>query len=775
MFMENKFSLIVLYITVFSMLALIFFSDIPVYAQQDKDSTNSYLYDLSLEDLLDIKINSASRISENIFNLPQTAIIITEEEIRNRGYIDLEQLFHDIPGFDISRGNGTHYAILYQRGYRSNNTDRTLLLIDGVEENDLWSNNIWLSKQYPISNIKRVEVIYGPSSTIYGPNAFIGIINIVTKDASEIMQKKNKFGVTGQVNYGSWNTAFADLTIAAGNKNYSFTLTGRYYRSDEMDLSGFDDWNYDLSGYDLNYYKGILGINNNLIAQTAMNLDNQAYYGDTALHNVPPHYSNDKRDYYLYGKLKLKDFLLGFSTFKRDEGYGAWYRDDFELGPDNGGRWVPQNSFFYLKYEKEFSDKFSITSFTRFKEHQLTGNSKELYYMGYFNKSLGLDNLIDENGLLLPDSLIIKPYWYVTWYHTYSIQMRTEFFTHFSPTEKLDIITGMELRKSLIQGGYLISDEPKPEETALPPDILGGNNFQSTDIGLYAQLNYKISRNLDIYLGGRLDNNKVRVTGGYGTVFMPKMALIYRPGDFSLKFIYSEAYKDAGFWTKYGVTPGRLLNNPNLPPEKVQNFETSILWNISENIFMDFSAFHANYTNAIGTVVVDYIDEQGDTTQTTQHQAVGSMEITGIQSNIIYKRKSYSAYFNYTYTYPYNTESNNKIRIGDIASHKFNAGIDVFIFKKLNINLRVNYVGERPVGINTTISENPLNQINAYWLFNGSFGYKISKNLRLQLSVNNILNNQYYDPGVRSADGVYYATKLPQNERNFMFNIYVDF
>ena len=190
---------------------------------------------------------------------------------------------------------------------------------------------------------------------------------------------------------------------------------------------------------------------------------------------------------------------------------------------------------------------------------------------------------------------------------------------------------------------------------------------------------------------------------------------------------------------------------------------------------MDFSAFHANYTNAIGTVVVDYIDEQGDTTQTTQHQAVGSMEITGIQSNIIYKRKSYSAYFNYTYTYPYNTESNNKIRIGDIASHKFNAGIDVFIFKKLNINLRVNYVGERPVGINTTISENPLNQINAYWLFNGSFGYKISKNLRLQLSVNNILNNQYYDPGVRSADGVYYATKLPQNERNFMFNIYVDF
>ncbi len=774
MFMMNKFSQKVHFFTVFTVLILIFVIVIPVSAQQEKDSTNSYLYDLSLDDLLDIKINSASRISENIFNLPQTAIIITEEEIRNRGYIDLEQLFHDIPGFDISRGNGTHYAVLYQRGYRSNNTDRTLLLIDGVEENDLWSNNIWLSKQYPISNIKRVEIIYGPSSTIYGPNAFIGIINIVTKDADEIIQKK-KFGITGQVNYGSWNTAFADLTMAVGNKDYSFTLTGRYYRSDEMDLSSFDDWDYDLSGYDLNYYKDILGTNNDAVAQTALDMDNKAYYGDTALHDIPPHYSNDKRDYYLYGKLKLKDFSLGFSTFKRDEGFGTWYRDDFELGPENGGRWVPRNSFFYLKYEKEFSDKISITSFTRFKEHQLTGSSEELYYIGYFNKSLGLDNLIDENGLLLPDSLLIKPYWYLTWYHTYSIQMRTEFYTRFKPNEKMDIITGIELRKSFIQGEYLVSEVPNPEENAIPPDVEGGNNFQSRDFGIYTQINYKFSDNLDLYVGGRLDNNKIRTTGGYGTVFMPKVALIYRPDNYSFKFIYSEAYKDAGFWTKYGTTPGRLLNNPGLMPEKVRNFETSFLWNLSSNIFIDLSAYHANYTNTVGTANVSFVDENGDTIQTTQHQAIGSMQISGIQSNFIYKKDNYSAYFNYTYTYPFNTAGKDDIRIGDISTHKFNAGVDVFLFKKLNINLRLNYVGERPVGENTTIPENPLSKIDAYWLLNGAAAYVFSKNLSLQLSVNNLLNTLYYDPGVRSADGIYYAARMPQNERNFMLKLNFNF
>lgn len=759
----------------FTLFLLLYFFNNSFSQNNDDTSRVDVLYNLSLDELLNIKINSASRISENIFDIPQTALIITEEEIKNRGYIDLEQLFHDIPGFDISRGNGTHYAILYQRGYRSNNTDRTLLLIDGVEENDLWSNNIWLSKQYPISNIKRVEVIYGPASTIYGPNAFIGIINIVSKNSKDIIKNNRKIGITGQVNYGSWNTAFADLTLAAGNKDYSLSLTGRYYNSQEMDLSSYPDWDYDLSGYNIDYYKDILGTNNENIAQRAMNLDKQFYYNDTALHNIPPHYSNSKNDYYLYGKIKLKDFLIGFSTFKRDEGFGAWYRDDFELGPDHGGRWVPNNSFLYLKYENNITDKFSISSFTRFKEHKLLGSSEELYFMGYFNKNMGLGGLEDENGLLLPDSLILKPYWYITWYHTYSIQMRSEFYTKFSPNKDLDIITGIELRKGLFQGGFLISEEPNPEETASSPDIKGGNNFQSTDLGIYAQLNYNITNNLDIYLGGRLDNNKVRITGGYGTVFMPKGALIYHPGDLSIKFIYSEAYKDAGFWKKYGITPGRLLNNPNLPPEKVQNFETSVLWNISHNLFMDFSFYHANYTNAVGTVVVDFVDEQGDTIQTTQHQAIGSMEISGIQSNIIYKNKIFSTYFNYSYTYPFNTQNNKRIRIGDIASHKFNAGIDLFLFKKLNLNLRVNYVGEKPVGENTTISENPYSEIEAYWLFNGALGYKISKNFRLQLSANNILNNKYYDPGVRSADGIYYAARLPQNERNLMFNIYVDF
>ena len=122
-----------------------------------------------------------SKKAENVLKAPATVIIITEEEIINRGYIDVEQVFHDLPGFDISKGQGANYSNLYQRGYRSIMTDRTLLLVDGVEQNDLVSDNAQISRQYPLSNIKRIEVIYGPASTMYGANAFVGVVNIVTK------------------------------------------------------------------------------------------------------------------------------------------------------------------------------------------------------------------------------------------------------------------------------------------------------------------------------------------------------------------------------------------------------------------------------------------------------------------------------------------------------------------------------------------------------------------------------------------------------------------
>ncbi|MFC2086469.1 TonB-dependent receptor plug domain-containing protein, partial [Bacteroidota bacterium] len=730
------------------------------------------LVNYTIEELMNLKISSVSKQEEKLSDAPQFVTVITAEELRQRGYIDLEKVIHDLAGFDVSRGNGTHYSQIYQRGYRSKNTDRTLLLIDGVEENDLWSGNIWLSRQYSLSNIERIEIIYGPASTLYGANAFIGVINIVTKEQTANLAESNIIHVNGIANYGSWNTKFVDATLSANAKKIQLMLTGRLYKSDEMDLSEYDDWDYDLTDYDANFYNDILGTSDLGIVNSAMHLDSLGYLNDSVLNGKTPHFSNTTEDWLLYGKLKIDNFTIGLQMWERNEGYGSWYRDDFELGPDHGGKWVAQNSFFTIKYDKKFSDKFSLSNHTRYKIHQLKGTCEEYYYVGYLNRELVLNDLIDTLGNPLANPA--TPYWLHTYWNVFSQQIRSELKAIYKPIERLNLTSGIEFRRSLIQGAYLTSNVENPSETAESPGTDGGNHFQGYDIGVFTQLNYRFIEYFSVVTGGRLDYNKVRETGGYGMVFNPKIALIYARNNFNLKLIYSEAFKDAENWVKYGTTPGRLLTNPSLKPERVNNIEISTGYNVNGNIYSTITAFQSNYSDVVGTVDVSYINEEGKPVQTTQHQAIGSLMIQGLQANVKAKYGNYSSYFNYTFINPQNTEADTLVRIGDIASHRFNLGFNALIFDKLNANVRMNYVGKRKTGSNTTVKSNPVDIVDAYYLVHATITYEYVNGVYLQLSVNNLFDAEYFHPGVRSANGAYYAAVMPQNERNFMLKLLFD-
>ncbi len=732
------------------------------------------VFNFSLEQLLNTEVVSVSKKSEKLSETPQSVIVITRDDIASRGYTDIEQIFHDLPGFDISRGYGTEYSQIYQRGYRSNNTDRTLFLIDGVEENDLWSGSAWIGRQFPLNNIEKIEVIYGPATTVYGPNAFVGVVNVVTKGVSGIIKPNNSIGVNTNTGYGTWNTLFTDLTLAARYKSLSLSVSGRWYQSDEMDLSKYPDWDYSLLPYTVDYYKQLLGTASDEVATAALYLDKQGYESSPSLQGVKPRYSNKTENYYLYGKFSIQNFTLGIETFKRKEGYGAWYTDMYELGTDHGGNWTPKNLFLYAKYREALTSNLTVTSFSTFRQHGIDGESKELYYNGYLNGELKLDDLTDEFGALLPEGDRIVPYWWVGYYQTYSYQLRSEFKVEYDITSKLNLVLGAEYRHSHIQGQYLVSEQPIPEETGTPQVQPGGNHFYSNDFGAFAQVNYQPLKHLFIIAGGRVDNNRIRKTGGYGTVLNPKLALVYSPSKIVMKAIYSEAFKDADFWTKYGTTPGRLLNNPGLLPEKVKNIDLSIGWQFSSKAYIDLVGYRAMYDGVVGTADVTYTDSNGNIENTTQHQAIGSLSIMGLQSNFNFRVASYSAFFNYTFTQPYNTTESENIRIGDIASHRINFGTAVNIRRKTNLSLRCNWVGERKTGVNTTISSNPYSKIDPYFVVNGAVSHQIWNGISAQISIFNIFNTEYFHPGVRSANGTYYAARLPQYERQFVFSLRAD-
>ena len=142
------------------------------------------LYNTKKESLR-VTVSSVSKRPEDLETAPAVVEIIEAKDIIARGYSDLIDLLSDVAGFEISKTYSLNFASIYQLGYRQETTEKTLFMIDGIEENDLYSNIAYISRQYPLSNIKAVEILYGPSSTMYGPRAFVGTINIITYSPKE--------------------------------------------------------------------------------------------------------------------------------------------------------------------------------------------------------------------------------------------------------------------------------------------------------------------------------------------------------------------------------------------------------------------------------------------------------------------------------------------------------------------------------------------------------------------------------------------------------------
>ena len=163
-----------------------------VFLQTNPDLKNIVFGELMAEIREEMlgQVSSVSKKPERLQLAPANVRLITRQDIIDRGYLDIVDLLSDLPGFHVSRVFGQAHSNIYQLGYRQDNTERTLLMIDGVEENDIWSNWAYFSRQYPLSNIKAVEVIYGPSSAMYGPRAFVGTVNIITLDPKDLGKDK---------------------------------------------------------------------------------------------------------------------------------------------------------------------------------------------------------------------------------------------------------------------------------------------------------------------------------------------------------------------------------------------------------------------------------------------------------------------------------------------------------------------------------------------------------------------------------------------------------
>ena len=202
------------------------------------DTTEKKLTQMSLEELMNIKVRTSNKQVESLKNIPASIVIITRKDIENQGYHDLEDLMSDIPSF-YSLGNayyygGVNYGI---RGFSKPGTfNNVMILVNGVNQLEDYALGYSTDRiNVPIQAIDRIEIIRGPMAIIYGSTAFMGVINILTNEDDKV--KKNS---QASLSYGSLNTYDAFLRLSDKGENYSYSINAGINSTDGMDIKYTD-------------------------------------------------------------------------------------------------------------------------------------------------------------------------------------------------------------------------------------------------------------------------------------------------------------------------------------------------------------------------------------------------------------------------------------------------------------------------------------------------------------------------------------------------------
>ena len=166
---------------------------------QDAQSRVKQLIAMDLGDLLSVDI--ATGTPKEVSEAPAVVSVITEEDIKAIGTRTLSEALESVPGLHVSTSQFRLQKLFSIRGIQTDLTPQTLVLLDGNKINQITLASIPAAFHFPVHAIKRIEVIRGPGSAVYGADAFSGVINIISKKSEDLGQ--NQLGAT----LGSFNSA----------------------------------------------------------------------------------------------------------------------------------------------------------------------------------------------------------------------------------------------------------------------------------------------------------------------------------------------------------------------------------------------------------------------------------------------------------------------------------------------------------------------------------------------------------------------------------------
>lgn len=241
---------------------LVFSILLPLHSLLLAADSQTDIYALDIEQLMDIEVQSVSKKSQSLLKTAAAVHVISQDDIRRSGATTLPGVLRGAPGVQIAQIDANKSAISI-RGFNSRFANHVLVMIDGrTVYTPIFAGVYWNMQDILLDDIDQIEIIRGPGGTMWGANAVNGVINILTKKASETQGTQISFiGGSQERNviarYGgkiNENTSFRVFAKGKHLENYNSIST----------LPANDEWRNFTTGFRVD---GDVDVNNQWMLQ----------------------------------------------------------------------------------------------------------------------------------------------------------------------------------------------------------------------------------------------------------------------------------------------------------------------------------------------------------------------------------------------------------------------------------------------------------------------------------------------------------------------------
>lgn len=660
--------------------------------------------------LSEVTVVSATKSEQKISEAPAVISIVTAQQIKQRGYRTVAEALNSLPGIDMLYDNAK-----YNMGIRGINSGQrgwsnvVKLMIDNQPVSFRSSNENWLGFELiPIEMVDRIEVIRGPSSAVYGANAFLGAVNIITKKGDQL--DGGIATVRGMVMEGNPG---GNVTAAYGKKINKFDIVaaGSYAN---LDRSGMTPGN--LPNQPLTWSPEDEADQSANDLYRPMNLFTRVGYSDESIGNISLDFN--------YQLLDVNGEFQDWSVLSKGE-----------------NRMVLRNYYARARYNKEINDRWTVNGSVAHASGKPTSNDQ-------------LTNFDEE--------VIRRDYGFS------SIDLAGDLSYGFKDVNRITFGADYTNDNQTLQSFYRETDQGL--QYNLISEALGTQNFANA--GLYAQgivypfqlMNYTNSlRTLGFTAGLRADLHNI-----YGDVLNYRINAVYQPlkdndyvKDFYIKLLYGTSFRAPAasqLYTNF-IQPFGVLGNENLDPEEARTLELSVGGQAGRFLNLSVNGFLTNVSNQI-----QLIQPVGESN--VRPQNINEIRSYGFETELNTGYKWIKGYVNYSYQVSTTDDGDDRTRFGDqtlrdtmglYANHLFKFGVnaaypDFF----LNFNLEGIYTGSRTASEQNIRRNNSVNfnryQLDPFFLLNltvSTVGLEFweGKESLFEFKVYNLLNTEYFHPG----------------------------